>query len=164
MSTFENKPVLLTTNTRNRRGRSNIDLITSHLKPAPITSTVPNPHIQLKDEVARGFWFILFTTAARAQTEEGEDTFLRQIDLTREIFPCDMCRADMEIYISQNPLTINYVCSIHNVRVGYFYWMWRFRNHVNRKQGKPEFPYEDAFHFYYKPRPTCGSCALIQTK
>ena len=51
--------------------------------------------------------------------------------------PCSECKWHMIDYINKNPIEDDI-----------FRWTWKFHNEVNKRLGKMEYPYEQAYNFY----------------
>ena len=139
------------------------DLFSQIVPPNVTTENKPN-EILLKDIVGPGFWFAIHKLAIEAQTPEQEQFFLEFLEKVRQIFPCERCVKHMEEYLKENPISYNFLCHKNGIRIGYFYFSWNLHNHVNQSIGKPLMSFEEALSLYYKPKPSCGSCAVMRTE
>jgi hypothetical protein len=106
-----------------------------------------------------GIWFKLHLDAAYATTSELKRAFYLNTENLVKNFKCLNCKGHFEKYWEENS-----ILKYQNIRneggkdIGYFKWTWEFHNAVNRRLGKKEVPFDEAYEYFSSNE--AGICEL----
>jgi|SRR6056297_483022 len=93
--------------------------------------------------VLHGIWLCIHRNAIRATTKERISQFRDSFIDTIENLPCSNCKNHALEYLRSHPMREN--C---HVLFYYFTWTWEFHNAVNRRIGKREMHWQEAYDRY----------------
>jgi hypothetical protein len=96
--------------------------------------------LKTQDKYGPGIWFMLHLTAAHATTQPLKESFISNVSVLGENFPCENCRHHFAAYVKEHPLA-QYVA----IDRGLFRWTWEFHESVNKRLGKQHVSFEDAW-------------------
>jgi hypothetical protein len=99
-----------------------------------------------------GYWILLHDMSIRANTMAEKKHLARILTNLTFTFPCLKCREHMKAYVKSHPLEPVVNSKLfkddNGVDISFFVYLWRFHNAVNKRLGKAEVKFEDAFAFY----------------
>ncbi len=99
-----------------------------------------------------GIWYVIHVEAIEASTTELIKSFLTNIELIVDQFPCQMCRFHAKEYLTKfPPRDMDIYVNKNEESIGMFFWSWNFHNAVNRRLNKPHMSYRHA-HDIYRPQ------------
>jgi hypothetical protein len=122
----------------------------------PAKDTIGSP-----EKSGPGIWWVLSVQAAAADTPEKAQRYCQFIQDVVDTLPCEMCRDNAKCYLQQNPpLQARYLYLVDQDTgeyIGMARYVWEFHNAVNRRLGKPEFPWRLFLPRYKYNRDVCST-------
>lgn len=107
---------------------------------------------QQGEAIANGTWYVIHLMARSAVDQQTKEAFIQLMNTLAQSYWCERCRRHMNDYLRSHPIAPfwNYR-DVNSREIGMFKWAWQFHNAVNRRLGKPEVSWEDAYVAYYEP-------------
>jgi len=102
------------------------------------------------EEIGPGIWFMLHFDGKFAVTNKLKDEYENKVQTLANNFPCAKCRPHFITLIKEIPLSL--FRAIFNEKeedIGFFKWSVIVHNNVNRRLGKKEYSFEEAYNFWY---------------
>jgi hypothetical protein len=103
------------------------------------------------NKLGPGIWWQIMSGAKRATTPESTAKFEEYLSNTLHDLPCQkICARDAWSWLAGNPISgARDIVDLNGNHIGIFEHMWKMFNYVNRKLGKPEFSFDDAYEMHY---------------
>lgn len=114
----------------------------------------------LPQQVGPGFWFVLHTVAAHANTPEKKKSCIDLILLLCESFRCQKCKQHFRRFIETHPFERYLdITDSQGANIGLFRWTWELHNAVNRLLGKSQPGLDVSFNYFLnKEIGVCDNC------
>ena len=93
--------------------------------------------------IGPGTWVTLHTLAFHATSDSKKEQFRETLDLIIKNFMCQICREHALQYLQDHDIR-----AYDDATLGYFIYIWKFHNTVNRRLGKMEMDFETALAIY----------------
>ena len=127
------------------------------------TATIDKFHDNTDPQyIGPGTWNLIHKKAFKSRTPAEQQDFVKFMNETCNDFPCTVCKGHCQEYIRNNPLS-DFFYTIINVngsdmKLGMFFWTWKFHNAVNHRLNKPIMSWDTAYNLY------SGSESLVCSK
>ena len=106
--------------------------------------------LKTQDKYGPGIWFMLHLMSSQATTPELKDSFIKNVTVLGEHFPCNDCKHHFAAYIAEHPVK-DYV----NKDRGLFLWTWEFHESVNKRLNKQSVSFDEAWSKFSSTSPIC---------
>ncbi len=120
----------------------------NELAPSTIEDHIPDKY-RISTFFGPGLWFAIHTYAANAITPERKTAFIDFMNITAYNIKCEVCRQHAIEYIRDHPPTQMFnLQNPDGQDIGLFKWTWIFHNAVNRRIGKHEMSFDEAYSIF----------------